>query len=436
MKALEKKGYTDLTPIQEQTFPHVLAGRDLIALAETGSGKTAACGIPVVQSVDPDVKAVQALILVPTRELALQYVDEISWIAKETGVSAFAVYGGFSMDIQKSKLAHGVQILVATPGRLIDLLYNSPLRLAEVRYFVLDEADEMLNQGFLPDIEFVFSCMVHEHHTMLFSATMPEEIKRLSKNYLTDAVTIELISGQRAPSSLIHQFQLAQPHHRFEKLLERIEAEKPAQAIIFASSRTSCEKVYDQLKKKVSSVEQIHGGLDQNRRTSLFRRFKKLDIKFLVATDIASRGLDFSHTTHIFNYDLPHGPEAYTHRTGRTARMGREGKAITFVTPKDLRKLKSILRTNHIEPQWLDETPDMDKVSGKSGGKGRGGQGRGGQRRGGQRSGGSRSSEQRASTPRPEGAAKEGQPQEGETSQNGAKRRRRRRRSSAKKTQE
>jgi len=148
LKALEKKGYTDLTPIQEQTFPHVLAGRDLIALAETGSGKTAACAIPVVQSVDPNLNQVQALILVPTRELALQYVDEISWIAKETGVNAFAVYGGFSMEIQKSKLAHGVQILVATPGRLIDLLYNSPLRLADVRYFVLDEADEMLNQGF------------------------------------------------------------------------------------------------------------------------------------------------------------------------------------------------------------------------------------------------------------------------------------------------
>jgi len=428
MKALDKKGYTDLTPIQEQTFPHVLAGRDLIALAETGSGKTAACGIPVVQSVDPDIKEVQALILVPTRELALQYVDEISWIAKETGVNAFAVYGGFSMDIQKSKLAHGVQILVATPGRLIDLLYNSPLRLAGVRYFVLDEADEMLNQGFLPDIEFVFSCMVHEHHTMLFSATMPDEIKRLSKNYLKDPVTIELISEHKAPSSLIHEFQLVQPHHRFDKLVQLIESEDPAQAIIFASSRTSCEKVYDQLKKKVSSVEQIHGGLDQNRRTSLFRRFKKLDIKFLVATDIASRGLDFSHTTHIFNYDLPHGPEAYTHRTGRTARMGREGKAITFVTPKDMRKLKGILRTNRIEPEWLGETPDLEKVSAKSSEKRGGGKRRGGQGSGAQRSGGQRSSQPRSGAPRPEGQVPtDAAPQAAEAPREGTKRRRRRR---------
>ncbi len=362
LKALKKKGYEDLTPIQEQTFPHVLSGKDLIALAQTGSGKTAACGIPVVQSVDPDIKEVQALILVPTRELALQYVDEIAWIAKETGVSAFAVYGGFSIDIQKSKLEHGVQILVATPGRLIDLLYNSPLRLAEVRYFVLDEADEMLNQGFLSDIEFVFSCMVHEHHTMLFSATMPNEIKQLSKNYLDDAMMIELIADQKAPMSLSHYFEAVKPHHRFEKLLELIENEKPKQAILFCSSRNNCEKLYDHLKGKVKSVEQIHGGLEQGKRTSLFRRFKRLDIQFLVATDIASRGLDFSHATHVINYDLPQNPEAYTHRTGRTARMGRDGKAVTFFTFRDLGKLKNILRANRITPQWIGPEPDLSKA--------------------------------------------------------------------------
>ena len=369
--ALEKKGYSDLTPIQEQTFPHVLSGRDLIALAETGSGKTAACAIPVVQSVDPAIKEVQALVLVPTRELALQYVDEIAWIAKETGVEAFAVYGGFSMEIQKGKLEHGVQILVATPGRLIDLLYNSPLRLAEVRYFVLDEADEMLNQGFLTDIEFVFSCMIHDHHTMLFSATMPNEIKQLSKNYLDDPLLIELIGEKKAPDSLSHYFCDVKPHDRLDKLQELIDSEKPDQAIIFCSSRNSCEKLFDQLKKKVKSVEQIHGGMEQGKRTSLFRRFKKLDIRFLVATDIAARGLDFSHTTHIFNYDLPNSAEAYTHRTGRTARMGRKGKAITFVTAKDLRKLKTILRVNKINADWCGESPDLDKVGGKK--KSRGG---------------------------------------------------------------
>ncbi len=381
LKALKKKGYEDLTPIQEQTFPHVLSGKDLIALAQTGSGKTAACGIPVVQSVDPAIKAVQALILVPTRELALQYVDEIAWIAKETDVTTFAVYGGFSMEIQKSKLEHGVQILVATPGRLIDLLYNSDLRLNEVRYFVLDEADEMLNQGFLTDIEFVFSCMVHEHHTMLFSATMPNEIKHLSKNYLDDPTMVELIADQKAPSSLIHCFQQVTHRQRMDTLLKLIKDEDPKQVILFCSSRRNCDTLYDHLKKELQSVEQIHGGLEQNKRTSLFRRFKRLDIKFLVATDIAARGLDFSHTDLVINFDLPNNPEAYTHRTGRTARMGREGKAVTFVGGSDIGKLKLILRANRIEPQWIGEAPDLNKPGG---GKKRSGGPRG-KRRPGQR---------------------------------------------------
>ncbi|MHC4551219.1 MAG: DEAD/DEAH box helicase [Planctomycetota bacterium] len=410
LKALAKKGYEDLTPIQEQTLPHVLAGKDLIALAQTGSGKTAACGIPVVQSVDPSIKEVQALILVPTRELALQYVDEMAWIAKETDVEAFAVYGGFSMEIQKSKLEHGVQILVATPGRLIDLLYNSELRLAEVRYFVLDEADEMLNQGFLTDIEFVFSCMIHEHHTMLFSATMPNEIKHLTKNYLKDAEMIELISDQKAPSSLRHCFLQAKSHHRMETLEKLIKDEDPKQAILFCSSRRNCEMLYDHLKKQLKSVEQIHGGLDQNKRTSLFRRFKRLDIKYLVATDIAARGLDFSHTNLVVNFDLPLNSEGYTHRTGRTARMGREGKAVTLVGGRDLGKLKKILRDNRIEPEWIGDVPDLTKSSGGGGGgRNRGGSrgrrrpggGGGGQRTQGQASGGPANKKRHRRKPKP-----------------------------------
>jgi ATP-dependent RNA helicase DeaD len=240
----------------------------------------------------------------------------------------------------------------------------------------------MLNQGFLTDIEFVFSCMVHEHHTMLFSATMPNEIKQLSKNYLDNAVTIELIADQKAPQSLTHCFCHVKPHDRLEKLLELIETEKPDQAILFCSSRNSCEKLYDQLKKKIKSVEQIHGGMEQGKRTSLFRRFKKLDIQYLCATDIAARGLDFSHTTHIFNFDIPQGAEAYTHRTGRTARMGREGKAITFITNRDLRKLKTLLRVNKIEPEWIGDAPDLSRAGKKkSGSRPRSGKPRSGQSR-------------------------------------------------------
>lgn len=366
IKGLQKVGYEELTPIQQQTLEPILAGRDLIAKAETGSGKTAACAIPILEKIDPHLKEVQALILVPTRELALQYVEEISKIAQFTAIQAFAVYGGFSMDIQKGKLAHGVHVLVATPGRLIDLLYNSPLTLSHVRTLVLDEADEMLDMGFLPDVEFVFSCLVHEHQTLLFSATMPPEIKTLAQRYLKNPVIIELNVEKVAPESLTHTFCQVRPHHRLQALLDYLKTENPRQAILFCNSRRSSEQLYNHLKKELDSVEIIHGGLEQARRTSLFRRFKRLDIRYMIATDIASRGLDFSHTTHVINYDFPTHPESYTHRTGRTARMGRQGVALTFYTPQDLRKLRTLIRVNRIQPVWIGPEPDLNLKSSKS----------------------------------------------------------------------
>lgn len=359
LRALKEMGYETLTPVQEQTLPYILAQRDIIAMAETGSGKTAACAVPLVQAVDPALRSVQALILVPTRELALQYVTEISQIAKHTGVEAFAIYGGFSMAIQMGKLEHGVHILVATPGRLIDMLYNTSLRLSDVRTFVLDEADEMLNQGFEQDVEFVFSCLVHEHQTLLFSATMPAAIKQLTKKYLKNPALVELNKDQAAPVSLEHCFESVKPHHRFEALVALIESENPVQAILFCNSRRGCETLYDQLKKKVESVDMIHGGQDQNKRTSLFRRFKKQQIQFMIATDIAARGLDFAHASHVVNYDFPLNAEAYTHRTGRTARMGRKGRAITFFSVRDMGRLKQILHQNKITPVWLGESPEL-----------------------------------------------------------------------------
>lgn len=362
LRGLKDIGYENLTPVQEVTFQLVTEKRDLIARAETGSGKTAACAIPVVQSVDPSLNEVQALILVPTRELALQYVSAISDIAKHTKIAPFAVYGGFPISTQTSKLAHGVHILVATPGRLIDLLYHSPLSLSEVRTFVLDEADEMLNMGFITDIEFVLSCLIHEHQTLLFSATMPKAIQQLAKKYLNDPLTIELNADKIAPSSLIHCFKQVDRKSHFESLAAFIEKEDPAQAIIFCNSRLSAIKLADKLKGKFKSVDIIHGGQEQSRRTSLFNRFRANKVKVMIATDIASRGLDFSHTTHVINYDFPRGKEAYTHRTGRTARMGRKGTALTFYTRGDLRDLKDLLRLNRITPQWLGAEPDLDNL--------------------------------------------------------------------------
>jgi len=295
--------------------------------------------------------------------LALQYVSEISAIAKHTDVAPFAVYGGFSMEIQLSKLAHGVQILVATPGRLIDMLYNTPLKLSDVKMFVLDEADEMLNMGFITDVEFILSCMIHDHQTLLFSATMPQAIQKLTAKYLKNPETIKLNIDQIAPKTLEHHFQQVNRASHFEKLVKYIREEEPSQAIIFCNSRRNCETLKTSLKGKLQSVDMIHGGMDQSRRTSLFNKFKRKEIKFMIATDIASRGLDFSHTSHVMNYDFPMSLEAYTHRTGRTARMGRKGFAMTFYTKGDLSELKRLLTINHIKPIWKGPRPDMDNVS-------------------------------------------------------------------------
>jgi ATP-dependent RNA helicase DeaD len=363
LDALKDIKYVELSPVQEKTFPHILAGRDIIVRAETGSGKTAACAVPLIQMVDSSIKAIQSLILVPTRELALQYVSEISDIARRINVSPFAVYGGFSMQTQIAKLEHGVDILVATPGRLIDLIRNTPLSLANVRTFVLDEADEMLDMGFISDVELLFSYLIHQHQSLMFSATMPKKVEKLARKYLKDPLTIYLGKKSQAPQSLKHHFLQTQPGRRFKAFMAFLDKAKPKQAIIFCNSRRNAEKLYGHLKKiKRPSTEIIHGGLEQPRRTSLFNRFRKMDITTMVATDLASRGLDFAYATHVINYDFPRDTDAYTHRTGRTARMGRKGVALTLFTKSDLRILKAVIDTNNIKPVWEGAEPDLDNL--------------------------------------------------------------------------
>ncbi len=361
--ALANMGYQDLTPIQEKSFSTIISGRDLLARAETGSGKTAACGIPLVQMIDPSLNAIQALILVPTRELALQYVEEIDKIGKLAGVVPFAIFGGFSMEIQKAKLRDKVHLLVATPGRLIDFLYNTTeIDLSNIRTLVLDEADEMLKMGFIEDIDFIMSSMIHEHQTLFFAATMPDQIGRLIHTYLKDPVRVELNKEQVAPQSLVHHFQHTCRNDRFNLLVQYLKQEKISQAIIFCNSRHHGEKLMKELEKKFKSIGYIHGGLDQSKRTSIFERFRQKKIDLMVATDVAGRGLDFSHVSHVINYDYPFGQESYTHRTGRTGRMGRSGIAMTFVTDEELGVLKSMLKANRIEPVWHGQIPNLQAV--------------------------------------------------------------------------
>jgi ATP-dependent RNA helicase DeaD len=342
-------------------------------MAETGSGKTSACGIPISEMVDPKISGIQALILVPTRELALQYVDELDVIGKYTGIAHFAIYGGFPMDIQKAKLEHGVHILVATPGRLIDHLYNSTLTLEKVRIVVLDEADEMLKMGFVEDVDFILSCIMNEYQTLLFSATMAPEVEELANTYLKNPARIELNLEEVSPQSITHRFRFLSQKNRIQTLKQYFKEEKPAAAIIFCNSRRNGELLFRKLKGSVEALEYIHGGLDQSKRTSIFNRFKQGKIKVMIATDVAGRGLDFSRVTHIFNYDFPGASENYVHRTGRTGRMGREGVAISLVTGRDLFTVKRLFKEKGIQYVWDGKVPDMKRVGSK---KGPGGAGR------------------------------------------------------------
>ena len=359
LKSLAEMGYEQTTPIQEKTLPHILDGKDVLGLAETGSGKTSACAIPLVSKLDLKDRNIQALILVPTRELALQYVQEVDEVSKHSEAVPFAVFGGFDMDIQKAKLKHGVHLLVATPGRLIDLIWNHSLDVTHVKTVVLDEADEMLKMGFIEDVDFIMSCMIQEHQTLLFSATMPKEVERLSRQYLTNPIRIELNREQRAPQSLKHYFLIVD-RDKLKNLIGYLENNEVSQAIVFCNSRDKANDLFKRIQNQIGSVEIIHGGLDQDRRTSIFRRFRQKKIHIMIATDVAGRGLDFSHVTHVINYDFPVNDESYTHRTGRAGRMGREGTALTFVNKYNFTDLKRILSRNTIEAHWYGKKPNLD----------------------------------------------------------------------------
>jgi ATP-dependent RNA helicase DeaD len=302
--------------------------------------------------------------------LALQYVDELTLIGKYAGIAPFAIYGGFPMDIQKAKLAQGVHILVATPGRLIDHLYNSTLTLEQVRTVVLDEADEMLKMGFIEDVRFILSCIMNEHLTLLFSATMAGDVEELASSLLKDPVRIELNKEEVSPQSITHRFRFISDKNRLQMLKHYFEKERPSQAIIFCNSKRNGAMLHGKLKGSFKSLEYIHGGLDQSTRTSIFNRFKRGRTRVLIATDVAGRGLDFSQVSHIFNYNFPGEPENYVHRTGRTGRMGRNGIAISLVSGRDLFAVRRLFTEKGIQPVWDGKVPDLDRLEmKKSGGR-------------------------------------------------------------------
>jgi ATP-dependent RNA helicase DeaD len=371
LKALEKMQFKDPSPIQAEAIPLIQQKRDLIALAQTGSGKTAACAIPICNRVDVNSPHIQALIVVPTRELALQYATETQKIGSYKGVKAFAIFGGEDPNLQQAKLKHGVQVLIATPGRLIDFIYSRQIDLTHVETLILDEADEMLSMGFQDDLEFIIQCLTHPHQTLLFSATMPKAIKIIAKNHMKDPLEISLISQVVSPSTIEHHFLYCHHAQREPELIEQIRKLQPHQSLIFCHSRHQCEQVCRTLQKHLDGVDFLHAGLGQDLRTTITSKFRSGKIRFLVATDVAARGLDFSGITHVFIYQLSDDPDVYVHRSGRTGRQERAGVVITLVTNRELSTLRNVLKKINKEPSWIGDPPPERKPEGQKRAPGR-----------------------------------------------------------------
>ena len=345
IQQLEKIGFTAPTTIQVQAIPELLAGRDVVGQSQTGTGKTAAFSLPILEQIDSETRAVQALILTPTRELASQVAEAIRDFASNRRVGILTVYGGQSMERQIRELKGGVQIVVGTPGRVLDLLDRGDLKLDRVRWVVLDEADEMLSMGFIDDVEKILKQSPKERQTACFSATMPRPIRELVNNFLKSPVTVTVEQPKATPSRIEQRVYMVPRGWTKAKALQPImELEDPEAALIFVRTRKAAAELTSQLQAAGHSVDEYHGDLSQSQRERLLSRFKAGQVRWVVATDIAARGLDVDHLTHVINYDLPDQVESYIHRIGRTGRAGKTGTAITLIQSFERRKLYLIER--------------------------------------------------------------------------------------------
>lgn len=345
LNALHKKGFEEPTPIQAKTIPFLLQnGKDLIGKAQTGTGKTAAFGIPLIENIVPDSKKIQAIILTPTRELAIQVTEELSTFAEEQKTRIIAVYGGQPIERQISRLQRGVDIVVGTPGRVLDHLERRTLDISKVSYMVLDEADEMLNMGFIDDIETILKAVPKERRTVLFSATMPPHIERLARNYMRDYEIISVSSEQISRDNIQQIYFEVSQSDKFEALFRIIDVEESFYGVVFCRTKVDADEISHKLANRSCRAEALHGDLSQGQREKILQKFRAKKITVLVATDVAARGIDIDNLTHVINYSLPQDPESYVHRIGRTGRAGKSGTAITLITPSEYRKLISIQR--------------------------------------------------------------------------------------------
>ena len=349
-QAVAELGFTTPTPVQAQTIPAILdSDRDLIALARTGTGKTAGFGLPVVDGIDTDLDAVQALILCPTRELCLQISRDLTEFARfRQGVEVVAVYGGASAGDQIRAIRSGAKIVVGTPGRTLDLINRNKLVVDQLKRVVLDEADEMLNMGFQEELNGILAATPKEKQTLLFSATMPKEARKISTDYMNDPREISIDHTDAGNSNITHHYYKVKSSHRFSLLKLLVELNPDMYAVIFCRTRREVDGVAEDLRFAGHAADALHGDMSQAQRDDVMKRFRKGRIKLLVATDVAARGLDVSDLTHVVNYNLPDAPEVYVHRSGRTGRAGKEGIALSIVSGKDQRKLRDIERYGNI----------------------------------------------------------------------------------------
>lgn len=362
LKAIDGMGFEEPSNIQAEVIPVILEGFDVIGQAQTGTGKTLAFGAPVLSKFNGSQGKISSIILTPTRELAIQVNDELVRVSKYSRIKLLPVYGGQPIERQIKALRKGIDMVVGTPGRVLDLIRRNVIDLSGVKFLVLDEADEMLNMGFIDDIESIIQECESDRQTLLFSATMPNEIKKLAKRYMkSDAKHISIVKNAMTVSTINQYYYEIKQKDRFESLCRILDVDEPTTAIIFCKTKRGVDELVESMQARGYNVEGMHGDMSQNQRMNTLRKFKEGNLEFLVATDVAARGIDVENVSHVINYELPQDIESYVHRIGRTGRANREGIAYTLVTAREYMTLKQIEKVTKSKIK-RKEIPSIDDI--------------------------------------------------------------------------
>lgn len=365
VEALKVLGYEKLTKVQEEVIPLVLAQKDIIVKSQTGSGKTAAFAIPVCEKIEVEQKSPQVLVLTPTRELAVQLKQDISNIGRFRAIRCAAIFGGQPMEIQRRELRQRVHVIVGTPGRTLDHIERNTLNLQEVQYLIIDEADKMLDMGFIEQVEAIIQVLSATRVTMLFSATIPDEIHKICQQYMNNPVKIEIVSETPRMENISQAYYEVEEHEKLNLIMKILYVERPDSCILFCNTRDKIETVFNGLQQKGCSCGMLHGGMEQRERLQAIHDFKRGRFQFLIATDVAARGLHIDEVSLVVNYDMPLSNESYVHRIGRTGRAGKVGAAITFVTEKDYRVLHEIEEYLHYKIPKQEVPSEEEAAEGK-----------------------------------------------------------------------